>query len=117
MVVGYLGKEVDYFEFIVDENVQWLIDLFDIKYIFQGKVFDFGYKVFFFILDVIFVVVFGEVFGDLEVDLDVYGYIYVMEESMFIIIIMIVMFWIMKLLQMFVFKGMLLLEKDVVGVG
>jgi cytochrome P450 len=117
MAAGYSGKEVDHLESTVDENVQRLIDLLDTKYISQGKAFDFGHKASFFTLDVISAVAFGEAFGDLEADSDVYGYIHAMEESMPTIIITTVMPWIMKLLQMPVFKGMLPSEKDAVGVG
>lgn len=117
MAAGYSGKEVDHLESIVDENVQRLIDLLETKYISQGKSFDFGHKASFFTLDVISAIAFGEPFGDLETDSDVYGYIHAMEESMPTIIVTTVMPWIMALLQMPVFKGLLPSEKDTVGVG
>lgn len=117
MAAGYSGKEVDHLESRIDENVQRLLDLLETKYISQGKPFDFGHKAQYFTLDVISDLAFGEPFGDVETDSDVHGYIRAMEESMPTIIVTTVMPWIMKLLQLPVFKGMLPSDKDPVGVG
>lgn len=117
MAAGYSGKEVDNIESTVDENVQRLVDMLETNYISKGKPFDFGHKAQYFTLDVISALAFGEPFGDIETDSDIYGYIRAMEESMPTIIVTTVMPWIMKLLQMPIFKGMLPSDKDPVGVG
>ncbi|KAM0298168.1 hypothetical protein HYE67_001208 [Fusarium culmorum] len=117
MVGAYSGKEVDNIETTVDTNVERLIDLLDTKYIANNKAFDFGYKAQYFTLDVISSLAFGEQFGDLETDSDVNGYIKAMEESMPTIIVTTVMPWMMKLLQLPIFKPMLPSEKDKAGVG
>ncbi|RKK82857.1 hypothetical protein BFJ68_g16399 [Fusarium oxysporum] len=117
MAAAYSGKEVDNIEMTVDENVERLLELLDTKYIAKGRPFDFGYKAQYFTLDVISALAFGEQFGDLETDSDVNGYITAMEESMPTIIVTTVMPWMIKLLQLPVFKSMLPSEKDKVGVG
>ncbi|KAH7124580.1 pisatin demethylase [Dactylonectria macrodidyma] len=116
MAAGYSGKEVDDLEPRIDANVQRLVDLID-GYIARGKPFDFGHKAQYFTLDVISDLAFGEPFGDVETDSDVHGYIAAMEESMPTIIVTTVMPWVIKLLQMPIFKGMLPSDKDPVGVG
>ncbi|GKU10634.1 unnamed protein product [Fusarium langsethiae] len=117
MVGAYSGKEVDNIETTIDTNVERLIELLDTKYVANNQAFDFGYKAQYFTLDVISALAFGEQFGDLETDSDVNGYIKAMEESMPTIIVTTVMPWMMKLLQLPIFKPMLPSEKDKVGVG
>ncbi|RBR23678.1 uncharacterized protein FIESC28_03474 [Fusarium coffeatum] len=117
MAAAYSGKEVDNIETTVDINVERLIELIDTKYASQNRPFDFGYKAQYFTLDVISALAFGEQFGDLETDSDVNGYINAMEESMPTIIVTTVMPWMMKLLQLPIFKPMLPSEKDKAGVG
>ena len=117
MVAAYSGKEVDNIETTVDTNVERLIDLLETKYISKNQAFDFGYKAQYLTLDIISSLAFGEEFGDLESDSDVNGYIQAMEESMPTIIVTTVMPWLIKLLQLPIFKPMLPSEKDKVGIG
>ncbi|KAF5559669.1 cytochrome P450 monooxygenase [Fusarium phyllophilum] len=117
MAAAYSSKEVDNIETTVDENVERLLDLLDTEYIAKGIPFDFGYKAQYFTLDVISALAFGEAFGDLETDSDVNGYITEMEESIPTIITTTVMPWMIKLLQLPIFRSMLPSEKDEAGVG
>lgn len=116
MAAGYSGKEVDGLELRIDANVQRLLDLVR-RYATEKKPFDLGHKAQYFTLDVISDLAFGEPFGDLETDSDVHGYIGAMEESMPTIIVTTVMPWVIRLLQLPIFKGMLPSDKDRVGVG
>ncbi|RBQ67894.1 hypothetical protein FVER14953_13512 [Fusarium verticillioides] len=117
MAAAYSGKEVDNIETTIDENVERLLDLLDAEYISKDIPFDFGYKAQYFTLDVISALAFGEAFGDLETDSDVNGYITAMEESMPTIITTTVMPWMIKLLQLPIFRSMLPSDKDKAGVG
>ncbi|KAG7409722.1 Cytochrome P450 monooxygenase lolP1 [Fusarium oxysporum f. sp. rapae] len=117
MAAAYSSKEVDNIETTVDENVERLLKLFDTEYIAKGRPFDFGYKAQYFTLDVISALAFGEAFRDLETDSDVNGCISAIEESMPTIIATTVMPWMIKLLQLPIFRSMLPSERDKVGVG
>ncbi|KAF5621036.1 cytochrome P450 monooxygenase [Fusarium tjaetaba] len=117
MAAAYSGKEVDNIETTVDENVERLLELLDYEYISEDIPFDFGYKAQYFTLDVISALGFGEAFGDLETDSNVNGYITATKESMLTIITTTVMPWLIKLLQLPIFKSILPSEMDKAGVG
>ena len=117
MTPAYSGKDVDNIESSINDNVQRFVNLLETNYISKNKPFDFGYKVQYLTIDVISSLAFGEPFGDIETDSDVHGYIRSVEETLPPALIMGVIPWTMKLLQLPIFSFMLPSEKDSVGVG
>ncbi|KAE9369918.1 pisatin demethylase [Stipitochalara longipes BDJ] len=120
MAAGYSGKEVQNLEKLIDQNVLALVDLLERKYISTKTDFkpvDFGRTASYFTLDTLSSIAFGEPFGDLATDSDVHNYIETTEESLPVIILVTVIPWLSKLLQMNFMKRFLPSEKDKIGLG
>lgn len=104
----------------IDENVGRLIELIGSKYASTSidyRPVDIGRKVQYFTLDVISSLAFGEAFGDLEMDGDVHKYIEMLDEAGPSIILLTVLPWVRRILQLPLMKRLLPSSKDKVGFG
>lgn len=116
----YAGKENDNLEKTIDETIQALVRLIDEKYVSASTEFkpiDIGRKAQYFTLDVLSSLAFGKSFGDIETDSDNHKYIETVEESGPAIILVMVLPWISKLLQLPLLKGLLPSAEDTIGFG
>ena len=97
-----------------------LVKLIDEKYISTSTEFkpmDIGRKAQYFTLDVLSSLAFGQSFGDIRTDSDNHKYIETVEESGPAIIMVMVLPWISKLLQLPFLKGVLPSAEDTIGFG
>ncbi len=116
----YAGKENDNVENTIDENIKALVKLIDDKYVSASAEFkpiDIGRKAQYFTLDVLSSLAFGKSFGDMESDSDNHKYIETVEESGPAIIMVMVLPWISKLLQLPLLKGLLPSAEDTIDLG
>jgi hypothetical protein len=103
----------------VDQEIASLIKLVD-RYATTGsdyKPLDFGRKAQYFTLDVISHIAYGNAFGYLATDSDVYGYIKEVEETLPAAMMVTVLPWINRILQMRIVQRFLPSEKDPIGFG